>query len=74
MPADHPTLRRLSAGLYRHEPTGRYIVSRVDEGPRGGRIWLWEIASRDTHTTALIQDGALPFHTLREAMEALDAR
>ena len=40
-------LTKLRAGLYRHEATGRYIVSTSWDGPCGGTMWRWEHASDD---------------------------
>ena len=71
MAATECRLTKVRAGLYRHEQTGRYIVSTSWDGPRGGTMWRWEHASDDRG--ALTIDGTLSYRTLREAAGALDA-
>jgi hypothetical protein len=64
---------KVRAGLYRHS-SGRYITKTEDlrEGPRGGALGAWELASEDTFSgTGLVIDGS-DFTTLRAAISYLE--
>jgi hypothetical protein len=59
--------KRVRAGLYRHEATGRSIVQTEWDGPRGGKSLMWEHARDDEHSSGIVIDGWTRYPTLREA-------
>ncbi len=63
-------LRKERAGLYEHVASGRLIVRTGGwEGPRGGRMDLWEYAYREGDNICI--DGIDRFRSLRAAVEAI---
>lgn len=65
-----PELRRVTAGRYAYR--GRYIIRTVWDGPRGGKVFWWELGDHDEYE-AVVLDGLSAYRTLGAAMSAIDA-
>lgn len=63
-----PSAQRRSAGFYAYRD--RLIVRTQWDGPKGGKVWLWEHASWDRGEVVI--DGMTGYPTLRAAKAALD--
>jgi hypothetical protein len=67
-------LRRIRAGIY-ETPDGEHRIMRTDgwEGPKGGRLFLWEHAQRDATGDTWTLDNQFFATTKREAQAELTA-
>lgn len=63
-------MRRVMAGVY-ELPDGRRVLRTEWDGPRGGRRYLWELASKDPWGGWVIDGMGSLGRTLREARAEL---